>query len=329
MLTQFVKACHREIISQPPVWLMRQAGRHLPEYRALRDQHDFLEMLTTEELIVEVSLQPWRRYQTDAVIVFSDILLLPKVMGMNLMFLEGQGPKFRKLIANEEDLKALKKFEAERDIPFLTGALKKIKKEIGDRAALIGFAGSPWTVASYMLKDPSTRSGYLLKSCLERLVQETVPYLQAQIEAGAEAIQIFDSWGGNLKAKEYAEWSGSYIKEIVQALRPSGVPCILYIKNSRHLLKEMLAAGPDVISVGWETPLEETKKAAEGKAAIQGNFNPHILMQSKPETIAQETQKMLETMKGYPGYIANLGHGVLPKTPVENVKAFVDTVQQS
>lgn len=319
----FLKNCQKIKTGRPPVWLMRQAGRHLPEYRLLRKQHDFLEMLTTEELIVEISLQPWRRYQTDSVIVFSDILLLPMVMGMELMFLEGQGPKFRKLIASEANLKTLKPFETARDIPFLTGALKKIKKELGGAAALIGFAGSPWTVASYMVK------GKTFKNLLEHLTEETIHYLQAQIEAGIDAIQIFDSWGGSLKPEEYAEWSGNYIKDIVQSLRPTGVPVILYIKESRHLLKEMLATGADVISVGWETPLQEAKAAAQGQAAIQGNFNPHVLMQARPETIAEETQKMLETMRGYPGYIANLGHGVLPKTPVENVAAFVNTVKNS
>lgn len=349
----FLQSCQKNCTPRPAVWLMRQAGRHLPEYNALRAQHDFLEMLTKEELIVEVSLQPWRRYQMDAVIVFSDILLLPMVMGMELMFLEphhlsvgpkgqwpkamgqvvgeGQGPKFKKLIETEKDLESLKSLKPKKDIPFLLGALKKIKKTVGDGAALIGFAGAPWTVASYMGTFPyvirkSDNRGE--RPLLHRLTQETIVYLQAQIDAGVDAIQIFDSWGGSLKTEEYWEWSGRYIKEVITALKPAGVPIILYIKDSRHLLTEMMATGCDVISVGWETPLEEAKKLAQGKVAIQGNFNPHILMQSSPVEIAAATQKMLATMKDYPGYIANLGHGVLPKTPVENVKAFVKTVKQ-
>ncbi len=223
----------------------------------------------------------------------------------------------------------------------MTTALKKIKKEIGNAAALIGFAGSPWTVASYLLQDCSKNT--VLEKTLNRLTQETIVYLKAQIEAGVDVIQIFDSWGGTLSAEEYGRWSGSYIKEIINSLggvtmdngqrttdqlrgREKEIPVILYIKESRHLLKEMLATGADVISIGWETPLEAAKEIAQGKAAIQGNFNPHILMQATPAEIAKKTETMLETMKGYPGYIANLGHGVLPKTPVENVEAFVETI---
>lgn len=326
----FLQSCQKNRTPRPAVWLMRQAGRHLPEYNALRAQHDFLEMLTKEELIVEVSLQPWRRYQMDAVIVFSDILLLPMAMGMKLMFLEGQGPKFKKLIETEKDLESLKSLKPKKDIPFLLGALKKIKKTVGDGAALIGFAGAPWTVASYMGTFPyvirkSDNRGE--RPLLHRLTQETIVYLQAQIDAGVDAIQIFDSWGGSLKTEEYWEWSGRYIKEVITALKPAGVPITLYIKDSWHLLTEMMATGCDVISVGWETPLEEAKKLAQGKVAIQGNFNPHILMQASPVEVAAATQKMLATMKDYPGYIANLGHGVLPKTPVENVKTFVETVK--
>lgn len=334
---RFLKSCRCEAVDRPPVWLMRQAGRHLPEYQALRERHHFLEMLTREELIAEISLQPWRRYKMDAVIVFADILLLPMVMGMELKFLEGQGPKFPQLIASEKDLGALKKFDAARDIPFLLKALKQIKKELADagdkEAALIGFAGSPWTVASYITRDFSEmrkKNPSLLKKILERLTEETIRYLRAKVEAGCEALQIFDSWGGVLSVEEYPEWSGNYIREIAAALRGAEVPIIIYVKESAHLLQPMIATGCDVISVGWETPLAAAKAAvanAGRSIAIQGNFNPHILMQSTPDTIREETEKMLETMQGHSGYIANLGHGVLPKTPVENVAAFVETVR--
>lgn len=323
-LKRFLDSCRCKRVDQQPVWLMRQAGRHLPEYQALRAEHDFLEMLTEENLIVEVSLQPWRRYGIDGVIIFSDILLLPMAMGMELMFLEGQGPKFKKLIASEEDLKNLKPLEPKKDILFLTDALKKIKKETGDEAALIGFAGSPWTVASYLMKEHEVSASSWL---LERLTKETIVYLKAQISAGVDVIQIFDSWGGSLTKEEYAVWSGPHIKEIVSALKPTGVPVILYIKESKHLIEEMIQTGADVLSIGWETSLEEAKAMAKGKTAIQGNLNPHILMQATPAEIQRETEIMLETMKDYPGYIANLGHGVLPKTPVENVEAFVEKIK--
>lgn len=327
---RFLKACHTENTGRPPVWLMRQAGRFLPEYRALREKQDFMTLLKTEELITEVSLQPWRRLRMDAVIVFADILLLPHVMGMDLKFLEGQGPKFSKLIAAEKDLNELKPFKAEKDIPFLLKALHNIRKETGDEAALIGFAGSPWTVASYILASfdkLKMNEPALLKKALERLTEETIAYLSAQIGAGVDAIQIFDSWGGVLSPEDYKIWSAPYIREIVAALKPGGVPIIVYVKESLPHLEAMLATGADVLSVGWETPLEDVRKKVSGKVAIQGNFNPHILMQATPAEIGRRTQEMLETMRGCPGYIANLGHGILPKTPVENVAAFVKTVK--
>lgn len=328
--TRFLNSCKSKRVDRPPVWLMRQAGRCLPEYRALRERHDFLEMLTREELIAEVSLQPWRRFQMDAVIVFADILLLPMVLGMELQFLEGQGPKFPHLISGEKDLGALKKFNAAADIPFLTAALKKIKRETKDEAALIGFAGSPWTVASYVTQDFEElreKNPALLKKILGRLTKETIPYLKAQVEAGADVLQIFDSWGGILSPSEYAEWSAPYIREIAAALKATGVPIIIYVKESAALLEEMIATACDVISVGWETPLAKAKQIAGGKVAIQGNFNPHILMQATPEEIRLAAKNMIREMEDYPGYIANLGHGVLPKTPVENIEAFTNTIK--
>lgn len=337
----FLNACHCKNRERPPVWLMRQAGRALPEYRALREKHGFMEMLSEEALITEISLQPWRRFKMDAVIVFADILLLPWKMGMDLQFIEGEGPKFSKGIASEKDLNALKPIDPKADCPFLLNALRGIKKEIKEEAALLGFAGSPWTVASYICDGFDAlrnRNPNLLEKTLERLTQETVVYLKAQIRAGVDAIQIFDSWGGALSPKDYAIWSGPYIKEIVGALKTSGVPIIIYIKESGPLLEEMLATGADVISVGWETPLKRCRSLSVKKeqkvtgtfcTAIQGNFNPHNLMQATPEEIRQQTEAMLKEMAGYPGYIANLGHGVLPKTPVENIGAFVKSVQQS
>ncbi|OGQ05715.1 MAG: uroporphyrinogen decarboxylase [Deltaproteobacteria bacterium RIFCSPLOWO2_01_44_7] len=323
---RFLKALRCENSDRPPVWLMRQAGRYLPEYQAIRAQHGFIEMLTNDELITEISLQPWRRFQMDAVIVFSDILLLPMVMGMDLKFIEGQGPKFSKLIASEEDLEGLKPFDKEK-IAFLINALKQIKNEIKSDAALIGFAGSPWTVASYMMQSSKNVGPTpFLQKLLERLTKETIFYLQAKIEAGVDCIQIFDSWGGTLSPEEYAIWSAPYIKDIVTALKPTDIPIILYVKESEPLLDLMVGTGCDVISVGWETPLSRAKLY---NVAIQGNFNPHILMQATPQEIRSKTKDMLQTMKGYAGYIANLGHGVLPKTPVENVAAFVETVQKT
>ncbi|MDO8528166.1 MAG: uroporphyrinogen decarboxylase [Deltaproteobacteria bacterium] len=335
---RFLKAARCQNNDRPPVWLMRQAGRSLPEYRALREQHDFLEMLTTEKLITEISLQPWRRFHMDAVIVFADILLLPWKMGMDLQFIDGVGPKFSHLIESEEDLNKLKNIEPEKDLPFLLNALRMIRQETekpltptlshkgrgreDGNPALLGFAGSPWTVASYIMSD--ARDDSVVKQVLERLTEETIVYLNAQVEAGVDALQIFDSWGGNLSPQDYALWSAPYIKEIISALKPTGVPVILYVKESGPLLEQMVSTGCDVLSVGWETPLAEVKKF---KKVIQGNLDPDILLKATPEEIRSATKKMLEEMQDYPGYIANLGHGVLPKTPVENIAAFVETVK--
>jgi len=178
-----------------------------------------------------------------------------------------------------------------------------------------------------MMKPSKNTADALLKRVLERLTKETISYLSAQIEAGVDAIQIFDSWGGSLTPEEYSIWSAPYIKDIVKALNPRGVPIIIYVKESEKLLGPMLETGADVISVGWETPLATAREKAKDKLAIQGNFNPHILMQATPQEVRTQTQNMLKRMEGYPGYIANLGHGVLPKTPIENVAAFVETVK--
>lgn len=304
---RFLNACHREATDRPPVWLMRQAGRHLPEYQALREQHPLLAMMKNPDLVFEASLQPWRRYQTDAVIVFSDILILPNALGMDLEFIEGKGPRLTGEISRPFN---------PNNILFLTEGLRRLKMELKEKAALIGFAGAPWTVSKYISAAPS-------KKILERLAEETARYLSAQIAAGADVVQIFDSWGGTLTAQDYMEWSGNYICEIVAALH---VPTILFVKESGHLLKEMKKTGAHVISVGADTPLPKARDLLKGRA-IQGNLDPELLMNGSVAEIRNATQIMIEAMKDYPGYIANLGHGVLPETPVENVTTFVEAVR--
>lgn len=329
--TLFLDACGRKKTARPPVWLMRQAGRHLPEYRELRARHHFLEMLADEKLIAEISLQPWRRYRMDGVIVFSDILLIPSVCGMELKFLEGQGPKFSKPIAAGDDLKMLKELEPKKDVPFLLNALRALREEIKDNAALIGFAGSPWTVASYICADAAgwrKREPASFKKVLDWVARQTIIYLTAQMKAGVDLLQIFDSWGGVLSEAEYREWSAPFIRQIVEGLPRPKPPVILYVRDSAPLLAPMRETGCDILSVGWETDLTEARTAVGEKFGLQGNLNPHILFQATPEEIRRETENMLKRMEGFGGYIANLGHGVLPKTPVENVAAFVETVQK-
>lgn len=321
---RFLKSAKRALPDRPPVWMMRQAGRHLPEYRAVKEKHSFMEMVRDEEIVVDVTLQPWRRYRTDGVVVFSDILLIPDAMGMGLSFARGEGPQFARPIRDRADLKALRSTDPSRDFPFLLRGLKRLRAELKDDAALLGFAGSPWTVMSYMTQS---RDAKLKKEILERLTEETIQYLLAQVEAGADCVQIFDSWGGRLSPEEYREWSLPYVARICEAIQKTGVPVIIYIKESRPLLSEMLASGADVISIGSDTPLAKAKALARGRAAIQGNLSNELMATATPDEIATATAAMLEEMKDFPGYIANLGHGILPETPIENVSAFVETVK--
>lgn len=321
---RFIKSAKRALPDRPPVWMMRQAGRHLPEYRAVKENHTFMEMVRDEEIVVDVTLQPWRRYRTDGVVVFADILLIPDAMGMGLSFTRGEGPQFARPIRDRADLKTLRPTDPSRDFLFLLNGLKRLRAELGDNAALLGFAGSPWTVMSYMTQSRDVK---LKKEILERLTEETIQYLLAQIEAGVDCVQIFDSWGGRLSPAEYREWSLPYVAHICGAIQKTGVPVIIYIKESRPLLSEMLETGADIISIGSDTPLEEAKALACGRAAIQGNLSNELMVTASPDEVAAVTRAMLTEMKDFPGYIANLGHGLLPETPIENVAAFVDAVK--
>src|SRR3989338_4679771 len=255
---RLIQAFKKIKTDRPPVWLMRQAGRHLPEYRAIKEKHSFMEMVKNEEIICEITKQPWRRYKMDGVVIFADILLIPDAMGMGLSFIKGEGPQFAKPIRDLSDLKTLRPTDPARDFSFLLNSLKRLRAELGDEAALLGFAGSPWTVMSYMTGSQNLS---LRKKLLERLTEETIQYLLAQAEAGVDCVQIFDSWGGRLTPTEYREWSLPYIAQICEAVSKTGLPVILYIKESRPLLKEMLNSGADVISIGADTPLAEDRKS--------------------------------------------------------------------
>ena len=353
---RFLRACRSEKVDRPPVWLMRQAGRYLPEYQEIRKQLSLLEMFTKAEVITEVSLQPWRRFGMDAVIVFSDILIPPMAMGMNVVYegLRVAGPAastfcrppnmeasvkrslaspathetppyFTNPIRETEDVKKLKNFDPLSKCPFLYDGLRELRKTLGDETALIGFCGTPWTTAYYMLekkieiwkKDRPT----ILKKLLSTVTQNLKSYLLAQVESCVDVIQLFDSWGGLLSKKEYEEWSGNFVAEIVEALQKKKKPLILFVKESDRLLKAMKKTGADVLSVGPTTDLKDVF------TAVQGNLDSEILLHQSADVVKEETEKMLRSMKNRSGYIANLGHGVLPKTPVENVEMFVETVR--
>jgi uroporphyrinogen decarboxylase len=307
---------------------MRQAGRYLPEYRLLRARHSFEELCKTPELACEVSLQPWQRFGVDAVIVFSDILFVPEAMGQRLTFKKEGGPVLSPILKNGEDVKRLRPVDARNAFGFVYEAIWLLKKKLKD-VPVIGFSGAPWTLAYYMTGDEA--DGWIkerpevLKELLEKLTAVVGDYIHYQQEAGADAIQLFDTWAGELKEKDFNEFALPYIKGAIERGKKL-VPHVIYSRRCRHILKGLADSGADVVSIDPETPMEEAIKKIGGRAALQGNIDPRSLLRS-PGLVKQETERLLSKIGGRPGHIINLGHGVLPTTPLECVEAFVDTVK--
>jgi len=334
---RFLAACGREPVDRPPVWLMRQAGRYLPEYRLVRANHDFAEICKTPELACQVSLQPWERYRMDAVIVFSDILFVPEAMGQKLSFKEDKKPKIApilkpKKLVSEGSLTVddLSDVDAGKAFDFVYETIKQIKKKLPDDIPVIGFSGAPWTLASYMTGDSLTewikKYPDKLKKLLSKLSKIVARYLHLQQESGADIIQIFDTWAGELSKEDFREFALPYLKEIIKKGR-FGSPFILYSRKCSHILLELAETGADVISIDPNTSIEEAIKKVGKKVGIQGNLDPKLLLTS-PGFVRQETSRLLSKTKGFNGFIANLGHGILPTSLPECVEAFVNTVQQ-
>lgn len=311
---------------RPPLWLMRQAGRYLPEYRALREKYDFMTLCHKPELICEVTLQPIQRYDFDAAILFSDILMIPDAMGLGLRFDEHKGPIFHKKIENREDILALGSLES---LQFVAEGIKLIKENL-DRP-LLGFAGAPFTVASYMIEGGSSSTlrktkKFMMRDpesfhlLLEKIKVATIDYLKMQIDAGVNAVQLFESWAPYLAPNQLEEFSTRYMREIEEALEGK-VPVILFAKGAHNFNSESKAAR----SIDFTTPIRQVRDQVGSKLVLQGNLDPDILFGSK-EKVILETKKLLESMKGDPAWIFNLGHGILPETPLENVYALRDTV---
>ncbi len=335
---RFVNACRRLTVDRRPVWLMRQAGRYLPEYQELREKYDFLTMCRRPDLIFEVSLQPWRRFGMDAVIVFSDILLPLNAMGMKLRFEENVGPRFDSKITTAADVKNLSSPNVRISLPHLLEATQNLRHELKEETALLGFVGAPWTLAAYMIEGGSgsfdsaisllRESPEIVSALLEKITPTISSLAIQQVSAGSDAIQIFDTWGGLLSPFEYEKFALPYVKKIVSEIKKTGAVAILYVRNSSELFDMMISSGADVLSVGSDIDIKEAIGRAKNSAAIQGNLNPETLLRS-PSTVERETLRMLEGAGNESGYIANLGHGVLPKTPVASVAAFVDTVKNA
>jgi uroporphyrinogen decarboxylase len=332
----FERACRGEALPRLPVWMMRQAGRYLPEYRSVRAKHAFLEVCKTPELAVEVSLQPFRSLGVDAVIVFSDILIVAEAMGLPLE-LGDAGPNLPEPVRSEADVRKLKNFDPESETGFLMEAIRRLVREVGPAVPVLGFAAAPWTLASYMVEG-KTKDGFAtvksfmyaepraFRELLARIAQATISYLQAQIQAGAAAVQLFDTWCGELNLRDYLEFALPAVQEIVSGLGKS-VPVIYYTKASNHLLLAAADSGADVLSVDWRVDLRELRRALGPKIALQGNVDPAVLF-APEDTIRRATRETVAALGGA-GHILNLGHGILQHTPVENAKIFIETGQQA
>lgn len=314
---------------------MRQAGRYLPEYREVRARHAFLEVCKTPDLAVEVSLQPFRRLHTDAVIVFSDILIVAEAMGLPLE-LGDAGPNLPEPVRTAADVQRLANFDPETETGFLMKAIRRLAREVGPTVPVLGFAAAPWTLACYMVEG-RTKEGFAtvkalmyrepqtFRSLLTRISEATTTYLQAQIRAGAAAVQLFDTWCGELNLHDYLEFALPAIQEIVSGIGKA-VPVIYYTKASSHLLLAAADSGADVLSVDWRVDLRELRKTLGPRIALQGNVDPAVLF-SPGNVIQRVTQETLASLGGV-GHILNLGHGILPDTPVESAATFIETAQR-
>ncbi|MEQ6889649.1 uroporphyrinogen decarboxylase [Halomonas sp. CS7] len=338
---RFLRALARQPVDRTPVWMMRQAGRYLPEYREVRAQAgSFMDLCRNQELACEVTLQPLERYPLDAAILFSDILTIPDAMGLGLFFETGEGPKFRKPVRTAAEVDALAVPDAERDLDYVMRAVSTIRRELNGRVPLIGFSGSPWTLATYMVEGASSKDFRHVKTMLydapdamhrllDMLAHAVTDYLNAQIRAGAQAVQIFDTWGGALSTPAYLEFSLRYMEQIVAGLirehEGRRVPVILFTKNGGQWLEDIAAAGSDAVGLDWTTELSSARARVGHRVALQGNLDPNVLF-ARPSAIRAEVARTLDSYGHGPGHIFNLGHGINQFTNPDHVTAFMDAL---
>ena len=340
---RFLKALMRQPVDRTPVWMMRQAGRYLPEYRAVRAQAgDFMSLCKNTELACEVTLQPLERYEMDAAILFSDILTIPDAMGLGLYFETGEGPKFRKPVRTEADIDALEVIDTASGLAYVTDAVTMIRRELNGRVPLIGFSGSPWTLATYMVEGQSSRDfaraktmlytqPELMHQLLEKLSLSVIDYLNAQIRAGAQVVQIFDTWGGALSHAAYAEFSLAYMQKIVDGLISHhdgrDVPVILFTKGGGLWLEKMADTGCHALGLDWSTDIAAAKGRVGDRVALQGNMDPAVL-RADPAVIESQVESILKGFGAGSGHIFNLGHGITPDINPDHVKVFIDAVHK-
>jgi uroporphyrinogen decarboxylase len=337
----FLRALRRQPVERTPIWMMRQAGRYLPEYRQTRAQAgDFLSLCKNPELACEVTLQPLRRYAMDAAILFSDILTIPDAMGLGLYFAEGEGPCFQHPVRDLDAIKKLQVPETTESLAYVMNAVRLIRKEMPQELPLIGFAGSPWTLACYMVEGQSTRdfkrilkliyteseAAHLL---LQKLAVSVADYLGEQIKAGVNAVMLFDTWGGILTPENYQSFSLAYMQQIIQQLKAKypDVPVILFTKGGGQWLERMLVTGCDALGLDWTCDLAEARRRVGDKVALQGNLDPSVLLSSE-KCIREQVQKVLASYGHGSGHVFNLGHGITPDVPPEHVAAMVEAVHE-
>jgi len=332
----FLRACRREKTERTPVWIMRQAGRYLPDYRAVRAEYDFLTMVKTPELAAKVTVQPVDIIGVDAAILFSDIMVIPEAMGMHLEMVEKRGPVLRDPIRSSASADALRIPDPANELSYVLDGIRATQELLDRRVPLIGFSGSPWTLFAYMVEGSGSRDFRHAKSMvygdpdlarrvLDKITQAVGDYMVAQAEAGADALQIFDSWGGALPPEQFAEFSLSYIERIVERLRSTGVPVIVFCRGASHSYGRIAESGCHVVGVDWTTGIDDARKAVGNKAAVQGNLDPTILF-AGPEKVREGVADVLRRVGRGGGHVFNLGHGILPETPVENVHALIRAV---
>ena len=341
MAFDYINALLKKEVSRTPIWVMRQAGRYLPEYRQTRKRAgDFLSLCKSSDLACEVTLQPLERFDLDAAILFSDILTIPDAMGLGLHFVENEGPKFSKPLTTLNDINRLSKPDVGIELAYVSEAVSVIKKNLEGRVPLIGFSGSPWTLATYMVEGGSSKNfskvkGLLfenpkhLHQLLNVLADTVIDYLNAQIEAGADSVMIFDTWGGLLNKESYENFSLRYMSKIVDGIHRKyderTIPVTLFTKGGSAWLEQIAATGCDCVGLDWTIEIGEAERRIGSKVALQGNLDPSVLYAS-PEIITAEAYKVLDQFKGQTGHVFNLGHGITPDVNPESMKVLVDAV---
>lgn len=338
---RFLRALRREPVDTTPIWVMRQAGRYLPEYRATRERAgSFMGLAQNPEFACEVTLQPLARFDLDAAILFSDILTIPDAMGLGLNFAQGEGPQFARTVRSAADVARLAVPDMDGELRYVMDAVRLIRRELGGRVPLIGFSGSPWTLACYMVEGGGSRDFATLKAMcwnepalthrlLDVLARSVTAYLSAQAAAGAQALMIFDTWGGLLGTAPFREFSLRYMTQIVAELKNDAqareLPVILFSKGANAQLAALAGTGCAAVGVDWTIDLADARRAAAGKVALQGNLDPAIL-RANPEVIRREARAVLDSYGPHPGHVFNLGHGITPEVDPDHVRVLVDEV---